>query len=141
VLVLQDAVVNPVVPASDLARARTFYEETLGIGAPVVEAEGGLVYGCRGTWFSLYQSMAAGTNEATAIEFVVDDLAAEMRSLRSRGVEFIEYDYPEFRTVDGVADAPEGKTAWFRDSEGNIVSLTQVSDPEMVGRLRSMLSG
>jgi len=57
---------------------------------------------------------------------VVEDLEAEVAQLRGRGVVFEEYDSPGLRTVDGVASTPAGKAAWFKDSEGNVLTLTQV---------------
>jgi hypothetical protein len=55
----------------------------------------------------------------------VDDVAAEAAELRSRGVAFEQYDTPELRTVDGIATTPAGKAAWFRDSEGNLLTIMQ----------------
>jgi hypothetical protein len=46
--------------------------------------------------------------------------------LRERGVEFEEYDQPGLRTVDGIARTPVGKAAWFKDSEGNVLTMTQL---------------
>jgi hypothetical protein len=58
---------------------------------------------------------------------VVDDLEAEAAELRNRGVAFEDYDLPGLRTVDGVATTPAGKAAWFKDSEGNLLGMIQLS--------------
>jgi predicted enzyme related to lactoylglutathione lyase len=59
--------------------------------------------------------------------FTVDDLTTEMADLKKRGVVFEEYDLPGLKTVDGVVDMGDlGKAAWFKDTEGNILSLTQM---------------
>jgi len=137
---LQNAVVHPVVPAADLNRAKAFYKDKLGL-VPEMESEGGVVYRCKGSWFVLFPSMGAGTAQSTAVEFLTDDLDREMAELRARGVVFEEYDYPEFKTVNGVADHPEGKTAWFKDSEGNTVAVTQIRSPEMLEALKAMTAG
>jgi catechol 2,3-dioxygenase-like lactoylglutathione lyase family enzyme len=137
---LSSAVVNAVVAASDIDRARAFYRDKLGL-EPTVDQEGGLIYMCNGSWFLLYPSASAGTNRATAMGFVVDDLAAEMAALRDRGVEFLEYDFPEFTTVGGIAEGEGQRFAWFADSEGNIIALTQITDAAMVEQFRSMMGG
>jgi catechol 2,3-dioxygenase-like lactoylglutathione lyase family enzyme len=137
---LNSAVVNAVVAASDIDRARDFYRDKLGL-EPVVDQEGGLLYVCKGSWFLLYPSAWAGTNRATAMGFVVDDLDAEMAALRERGVEFLDYDLPEFTTVDGVAELEGQRGAWFADSEGNIIAVNQITDAAMVEQFRAMMGG
>jgi predicted enzyme related to lactoylglutathione lyase len=64
----------------------------------------------------------------TVAAFDVADIEAEMRQLRSKGVQFEEYDMPGIKTVNGVATMPDGdKAAWFKDTEGNILALEQMS--------------
>jgi catechol 2,3-dioxygenase-like lactoylglutathione lyase family enzyme len=123
-VVLSDYPTYPTLPASDLARARKFYEESLGF-KPVLVSEGGVMYGARGTTLFVYPSSFAGTNQATAAGFQVEDLAARVAELKARGVRFEEYDFPGFKTESGVMSTPDGKAAWFKDSEGNIVGLFQ----------------
>lgn len=57
---------------------------------------------------------------------MVGDLAAEVAELRRRGVVFEEYDQPGLRTIDGIAVNPVGKAAWFKDSQGNVLTMTQL---------------
>ena len=56
----------------------------------------------------------------------MEDLAAEVAELRGRGVVFEEYDQPGLRTVDGIATTPVGRAAWFKDSEGNVLTMTRL---------------
>jgi len=120
---LSDARIDAALPASDLDRARRFYEEKLGL-TPASEFEGGLVYeGAEGTRFLLFPSFGAPSGDHTQIGFTVSDFDAEVAELRSRGVVFEEYDLPGLKTVDGVAEFGAGKTAWFKDSEGNVLSI------------------
>jgi len=120
---LSDARIDAALPASDLERARRFYEEKLGL-TPASEFEGGLVYeGAEGTRFLLFPSFGAPSGDHTQIGFTVSDFDAEVAELRSRGVVFEEYDLPGLKTVDGVAEFAAGKTAWFKDSEGNVLSI------------------
>ena len=78
------------------------------------------------SWFLVYASQFAGTNQATAAAFEADDLTALAAHLRGAGVEFEEYDFDEFKTVDGIVSLPDGSAAaWFKDTEGNIIGLFQ----------------
>ncbi len=124
-------------PAADMNRARRWYSEKLGLepykhgGEPVedparlTEVEYDLYYDTGSSRFGLYESWTAGRNEATAARLVVDDFDSVFADLLERGVAFENYDYgDDFRTVDGVLVSPDGeKTAWFKDSEGNILAL------------------
>ena len=120
---LGNANLMAVLSASDLGRAKAWYAEKLDL-KPVEEHEQEAWYQTGSSRWLLYQSGFAGTNKATSAGFLVDDVEATVAELRGRGVEFQEYDLPEFKTVDGVATTPDGtKAAWFTDSEGNIVSI------------------
>jgi catechol 2,3-dioxygenase-like lactoylglutathione lyase family enzyme len=119
-------------PAQDLARARAFYADKLGLH-PVEEREGGLRYVCAGGEFALFESAGAPSGAHTQMGWEVDDIEATVAGLRSRGVFFEEYDGPDLQTVNGIADI-EGnypskgigeRGAWFRDSEGNMLGIGQ----------------
>lgn len=125
---LSDFPVHTTIPASDLARARRFYEDTLGF-QPDRVTPGGVVYRCAGTWFLLFPSSGAGTNKATACGFQVPDLPAMVAELKGRGIRFEEYDFPDFKTVNGIVRTPVGSSAWFKDSEGNVIGLVQLDEP------------
>ncbi len=120
---------HPVLPASDLERAKRWYSEKLGLD-PVSEDEyGGVQYEHGGGTFLVYLSEFAGTNRATAAGFRVEDFDSAVASLRANGVVFEDVDFGEFgATVDGVISMPDSgdKAAWFKDSEGNILSLSTI---------------
>jgi catechol 2,3-dioxygenase-like lactoylglutathione lyase family enzyme len=114
---------TPMIAVKDLDRARKFYEETLGLEAK--EEMGGEVLTVRSgtTPITVYRSEFAGTNKATALTFDVDDLEAEVRELKDKGVVFEHYEM-EGLTREGDVYSGEGmKTAWFKDPDGNILSL------------------
>lgn len=125
---LKNAMVCPTIPASDMGRAQKFYQETLGLEADTkMSGEHFVLYRVgEGTALALYESGGAGSSTATYASFKVDDLEAEMKDLRAKGVEFEEYDFPGLKTVDGVATDETGKAAWFKDSEGNILCLNEM---------------
>jgi catechol 2,3-dioxygenase-like lactoylglutathione lyase family enzyme len=121
---LRDCRVHTTLPVSDMARARAFYAERLGL-EPVLELPTGVFYACgEGTRFAL-SPMAARPAGHTQMGFVVRDLAAEVKQLKARGVVFDEYDLPGLKTVDSIADRGALKAAWFKDSEGNTIGLMQ----------------
>ncbi|WP_328872260.1 VOC family protein [Streptomyces sp. NBC_00287] len=118
-------------PAQDLARARRFYAEKLGLEA-VDERPGGLLYRCGGTEFALFASSGVSPGTFTQMGWQVDDLDAVVGELRRRGVVFEDVDVPGLRTRDGIADidgnypskgACGERAAWFRDSEGNLIGI------------------
>ena len=117
---------TPMIAVKDLDRARAFYEETLGLttidtlGEEVVSMKSG------DTRIDVYRSEFAGTNKATALTFNVDDIAGEVRDLKHKGVMFEHYDGMDGLTRNGDVYEAEGmKTAWFKDPDGNILSLIE----------------
>ena len=122
---LKNAPIVPYIPAADVARARRFYEDKVGLVARE-ETAGGVVYECGDrSWIFLYPSAGAGTSKASQAFWQVDDLEAEMSELKARGVVFEEYDMPGLKTVNGILTAGGAKAAWFKDSEGNILAVIQ----------------
>jgi catechol 2,3-dioxygenase-like lactoylglutathione lyase family enzyme len=117
----------PTIPVSDLARARAWYQGKLGL-TPVNEVPGqALAYRTpAGQSLLLFISDDAGAVEHQLAAWRVDDVAAEVTELRGRGVRFEEYDEPDVRTVDGIAATPVGRAAWFKDSEGNVLTISQL---------------
>ena len=122
---LQTAPMYAYIPASDLPRARKFYEETIGL-KPKQEIAGGVTYEFgKGTACFLYPTPNAGTSEASQAFWAVDDVEREVGALRARGVKFEDYDQPGMKTENGILTAGGAKAAWFKDSEGNIMALVQ----------------
>ena len=122
---LMNSPIVPYIPVADMARARKFYEGKLGL-KPREEYAGGVIYECgNGSWVFMYPSAGAGTSKASTAFWSVDDVAAEVAALRSRGIVFEEYDMPGIKTVDGIATGGGAKTAWFKDTEGNILAVSE----------------
>ena len=116
-----------VIAASDLARARSFYEGVLGLTVTEEspdQAEA-VLYELGGTRLMVYATSFAGTAKNTVFAIDTDDLARDMAVLRDKGVVFMDYDFPGLVTVDGVAEYGGEKSSWFEDSEGNILALSQ----------------
>ena len=115
--------VSSTIPASDLARAKRWYEEKLGL-KPHREAPYGIDYiAGDGTRFTIYPTTNAGKAPNTLMGFSSTDVEGDVAALRKRGVKFEEYDMPGLKTVNGIAAMGAVKGAWFKDSEGNILAI------------------
>ncbi|WP_205739684.1 VOC family protein [Georgenia sp. SYP-B2076] len=113
--------------ATDLTRAKRFYAEILGL-EPLQELPFALIYECgERTLFTLSESSGVVPGTFTQMSFIVDDIAREVDDLITKGVKFEEYDTEDLRTVSGVADTGALKGAWFKDSEGNLIGLVELS--------------
>jgi catechol 2,3-dioxygenase-like lactoylglutathione lyase family enzyme len=110
------------IPAQDLARARSFYADKLGL-TPAEEGPEGLHYRSGDGGFLLFESSGAASGAHTQLGWDVDDIEATVTALRERGVVFEEYDLPGFKTVDGIAEIAGERGAWFKDSEGNLLAI------------------
>jgi catechol 2,3-dioxygenase-like lactoylglutathione lyase family enzyme len=110
------------VAVKNLDVAKTFYQDTLGL-TKVMENEEVLAFKTGRSTLFVYRSQYAGTNKATAVTFVADEVEQLVRTLRSKGVSFEHYDLPRMTRQGDVHVAGPMKTAWFKDPDGNILSL------------------
>ena len=116
---------TPMIAVKDINRARQFYADTLGLetkdamGGEVLEVKSG------DTLINVYRSEHAGTNKATALTFDVDDIEGEVRDLQGKGIFFETYDVDGLHKQGDIYVGEGMKTAWFKDPDGNILSLFQ----------------
>jgi catechol 2,3-dioxygenase-like lactoylglutathione lyase family enzyme len=122
---LADWSLGTTIPAKDLDATRRFYEDVLGAQV-VMDDPGGVVYRSGDSYFSLYPTQFAGTAQHTLGAFMVQDVEATVAELRGKGVTFEEYDMPGLKTVNGIAELGGMRGAWFKDPEGNILSVVQL---------------
>jgi predicted enzyme related to lactoylglutathione lyase len=122
---LAKAPVMTMIPVTDLERARSFYQRTLGLSYKSTLPNGNVVFTCQGATLALYQRASPTKADHTALSFEVEDVGAEAKALSERGVVFEEYDLPGLKTVDGVCVLGSEKAAWFKDTEGNILCIHQ----------------
>lgn len=121
---LNNAPIRAYIPASDVRRARKFYEEKIGL-KPKEEYAGGVIYECGGAEVFLYPTKNAGTSRASQAYWQVDDVEAEVAELKRRGVKFEDYDMPGAPMKNSIVSRGGAKTAWFKDTEGNILAVSQ----------------
>ncbi|SEF34558.1 VOC family protein [Variovorax sp. NFACC27] len=108
----------------DLATARRFYEDTLGLSQVDAEGDEVIVYRSGSTRINVYRSQFAGTNQATAVTWSVDgDIERIVEALKTRGVRFEHYDMPDTKLVGDLHVMGDMKVAWFKDPDGNILNL------------------
>ena len=107
----------------DLGKAARFYEETLGLSRAGTEDNEVIMFESGDTTINVYRSSFAGTNKATALTWAVDDVDDVVRTLKGKGVKFEHYDLPDTRREGDVHVSGDIKVAWFKDPDGNILSV------------------
>jgi len=118
--------ITPVLLAKDLAAAREFYHDRLGLEI-LTESDDAIVFKCGGvTHLDVTKSTVGTADEQTQASWQVQDLRAEVAELRSRGVEVQEYDMPGLKTEDGIADLGFAWMAWIIDPGGNALAMMQL---------------
>jgi catechol-2,3-dioxygenase len=118
--------IDVVLLATDLESSRQFYAGKLGLEI-LNQSEAEITYKCGGdSRLAVTKSTTGTADEQTQAGWRVDDLAAELAELRSRGVEIQEYDMPGLKTVDGVADLGFALGAWIIDPHRNALAIMQL---------------
>ena len=115
------------VAVKNLETAKKFYEGTLGL-PKVMENEEVLAFKSGRSTLFVYRSQYAGTNKATAVTWVTDEVEDVVKTLKGRGVSFEHYDLPNMTRQGDLHVAGTMKAAWFKDPEGNIFSLVTPSN-------------
>jgi catechol 2,3-dioxygenase-like lactoylglutathione lyase family enzyme len=123
---LKDMEPATMIPVKYLEKTRRFYEDVLGF-TPDIEDPGGISYRSGNGRFNVYPTEFAGTAQHTLIGWYTADIEKSVDELTAKGVTFEQYDFPDFKTdAKGIAVMGEEKAAWFKDPEGNILSIWQV---------------
>jgi len=123
---LGDHPISPVLLAKDLAAAREFYHDRLGLEI-LNESEAAITFRCgSGTKLAVTKSTIGTADEQTQVSWDVADIRAEVAELRSRGVQVQEYDLPGLKTEDGIADIGFAWAAWIVDPGRNALGIFQV---------------
>jgi catechol 2,3-dioxygenase-like lactoylglutathione lyase family enzyme len=123
---LGDHPLDVVLLATDLDASKDFYGNKIGLE---IASEGtfGVQFKCGNeSRLAISKSTTGTADEQTQAAFRVQDLAAELAELRSRGVKIEEYDTPSLKTVNGVADIGFALMAWFIDPGKNCVGVMQL---------------
>lgn len=119
--------ISAVLSSTDLARCQAFYEDKLGLVLSAQTIPNHLLFeAADGTTLLVYGRPGPNNAEHTQVRFWTSDVAGDVQDLLARGVVFESYDFPTLRTIDHVATtAGIGKSAWFKDPDGNTLALFQ----------------
>ena len=114
------------IPAQDIKRARQFYEQKLGLKPSQEQEDGSVFYMTGETAFFVFPSSGKASGDHTQLGLEVDDATAAAKEVKAKGVKLEEYDMPDFKTKDGIADMGDGgKGFWFKDTEGNLIAVME----------------
>lgn len=118
---------SAVLCSTDLPRSQAFYEQKVGLELSSDTVPNHLLFDCgSGTTLLVYGRPRANAADHTQVRFWTSDVASDVRDLVDRGVVFEDYDFPTLKTVDHVATtAGLGRSAWFKDPDGNTIALFQ----------------
>ena len=113
----------------DVARAKEFYRDTLGLRLVMEEPPFALVFDANGIMLRLVMAKELPPAHGTVLGWQVPDLIAAVKDLGQAGVRF-----ERFAGMDqdhlGIWTSPTGaKVAWFKDPDGNILSLSEHPEP------------
>jgi catechol 2,3-dioxygenase-like lactoylglutathione lyase family enzyme len=124
---LGDHPIYPVLLAKDMAEAREFYHEKLGLEL-LSDSEAAIVLKCGNTQLTVTKSTVGTADEQTQAGWQVADIRAEVAELRTRGVEVESYDMPGLKTEDGIADIGFAWAAWIIDPGKNALGILQIKN-------------
>lgn len=125
---LKNKTSSAIIAVSDLARARGFYRDLLGLDL-VEDGENVMVFRTGETHLVVYRSDEAGTNRANAVVWNAgDDLGPIVAALQAKGVAFEHYPGMDGVTLDGdVHWAGDFGMVWFKDPDGNILHINAMT--------------
>lgn len=127
---LTNTIAAATIPAADFQRARKFYEQKLGFKAMAEDSSPGVMYqASQGSLFYLYYQKDFAKCDHTALTLIADNVESEINDLRNKGVKFEDYNIPEMniKTDNNIASFAGMKVAWFKDTESNIIAITELS--------------
>ena len=118
---------SAVLVSTDLDRSLRFYEEKVGLTLSPETIKNHLLFDCGdGSTLLVYGRPAGNKADHTQVRFWSTDIDKDIAELVAGGVEFEEYDAGTFKTVDHVVTtAGIGRSAWFKDPDGNTVAVFQ----------------
>jgi catechol 2,3-dioxygenase-like lactoylglutathione lyase family enzyme len=120
--------ITPVLLATDLAAAREFYHDKLGLKI-LTEDENAITFRCGGgTHLDVTKSTVGTADSQTQASWQVNDIRAEVAELRARGVKVEDYDMPGLKTEDGIADLGFAWAAWIVDPGKNALGIFQLKE-------------
>src|SRR5438876_4085576 len=119
--------ISAVLVSTDLDRSQAFYQDKVGLTLSPATIKNHLVFDCgAGTSLLIYGRGSGNKADHTQVRFWSTDIVADVAELVDRDIEFEEYEMDAFKTINHVVTSPGiGRSAWFRDPDGNTIALFQ----------------
>ncbi|MEA2764363.1 MAG: hypothetical protein QOK07_767 [Gemmatimonadaceae bacterium] len=111
------------IAVKNLKAATKFYKDKLGFKVVHAEGDQAVTYQSGKSQLLVYQSQFAGSNKASAATWMVEDVEAVVKELKTKGISFEHYEFPGVTLKGDVHIAGKLKNAWFKDPDGNILAL------------------
>jgi catechol 2,3-dioxygenase-like lactoylglutathione lyase family enzyme len=116
--------ISAVLVSADLEQAQRFYEERVGLKLSPETIKNHLVFECgNGTSLLIYGRPGPNAADHTQVRFWSSDIEKDVGELAGNGIEFEEYDTETFKTVNHIVTSPIGRSAWFKDPDGNTIAV------------------
>ena len=128
---LGNAPIAAILPAADIEETKKFYVEKLGLQpADIPTVENDVMFRCgEGTWLYLYEREAGTQADHTVAGWMVEDVPETVEKLNQKGIVFEQFDLPELKTDEqGIVDMDGTQAAFFKDPEGNILSIYEMAE-------------
>ncbi len=123
---LSNAALHPTIPAVDIKRAREFYEKKLGLRVLKTDPSPGITFEAgEGTTLYVFQREPTKADH-TVVSFKVEDVEAQVSELKDKGIVFEDVEIPGMETVNGITTMGDIKAAWFKDTEGNVLAVSNM---------------
>jgi len=119
--------ISAVLVSTNLAGSQDFYENKVGLKLSPKTIKNHLLFDCGdGSTMLIYGRGKGNSADHTQVRFWSTDIHKDVAELVDRGVVFEDYDTVAFKTVDHVVTtAGIGKSAWFKDPDGNTIAVFQ----------------
>ena len=118
--------ISAVVSSTDIERSREFYEQKVGLTLSPETIPNHLLFeGGDGTTLLVYRRPSPNLADHTQVRFWCADVADDVSELVGRGVVFDLVEFGDFKMADHVLTTPVGRSAWFKDPDGNTIQLVQ----------------
>jgi catechol 2,3-dioxygenase-like lactoylglutathione lyase family enzyme len=127
---IADRRAHTTLPVPDVAAVRPFYEDVLGFHPIQIQSTAVLYRAGEGSVFAISKSGGKPSGEHTQMALTSLDVEADVADLKRRGVTFLEYDTPNLKTVDSVAQLGPNRAAWFKDPVGNLIGIVEFGPSE-----------
>jgi catechol 2,3-dioxygenase-like lactoylglutathione lyase family enzyme len=124
--VLERNRISAVLVSGDLEQSQKFYADQVGLPLSAETIPNHLVFECGdGTTLLAYGRANPNLADHTQVRFWTSDIDKDVTELVERGIVFEEYDFENFKTVDHIVTSPIGRSAWFKDPDGNTIAIFQ----------------